>query len=225
MIETLHEKFRRKITTTSTSFIRSLMGKIAWDTARLIGIKGQRGVGKTTLLLQHIKIHYQNDLKSVLYVSLDDLWFSENKLTDLAAIFVKKGGKVLFLDEVHKYPLWSQSIKNIYDDYPELKLVFTGSSLLEILNSRADLSRRAVTYTLEGLSFREYIGYVTGHQLPIQSLQNILSSHTEIASDICQKIKPLAYFDDYLRFGYYPYFKESEMLFQGRLQEVINFIL
>lgn len=223
-MEKLIEKFYRKIASVDTSFVRSKMKEINWNT-KLIGIKGQRGVGKTTFLLQYIKLHFSENLKNVLYVSLDDLWFTENKLVDLADTFVKHGGKILFLDEVHKYPLWSQSIKNLYDDYPELKIVFTGSSMLEILNSRADLSRRAIVYQLDGLSFREYIHYVSGVKLETYSLQEIIENHISISSEIVQKIKPLEYFQEYLKYGYYPYFKEDPSLFLIRLQEVINFIL
>lgn len=150
-MEQLFEKYRKRIAFIQTQFVRSTLSDINWD-ARLIGIKGARGVGKTTLLLQYIKLHLIDQLQAALYVSLDNIWFSENKLIDLVDSFVKKGGKYLFVDEVHKYPDWSVELKNIYDDYPELKVVFTGSSLLEILNARADLSRRAVVYTMQGLS-------------------------------------------------------------------------
>lgn len=223
-MEVLIEKFRRKIATTDVSFVRNQMKEMLWD-ARLIGIKGQRGVGKTTFLLQYIKLYLFEKLDEVLYVSLDDLWFSEHKLVDLADEFVKKGGKYLFLDEVHKYPLWSQSIKNMYDDYSDLKIVFTGSSLLEILNSRADLSRRAVVYTLNGLSFREFIEYTQGVEFPKFSISQIIENHTEIATQISGRIKPLVFFDRYLQYGYYPYFKENIDLFLIKLQEVTNFIL
>lgn len=223
-MEVLVEKFYKKIAQIDTSFVRSKMHEIKWN-ARLIGLKGQRGVGKTTFLLQYIKLHFSNSLNEILYVSLDDLWFTENKLVDLADDFVKKGGKILFLDEVHKYPLWSQSIKNLYDDYPELKIVFTGSSMLEILNFRADLSRRAVVYQLEGLSFREYLQYELGIEFQKVSLQEILDNQFDISYEITRKIKPLAYFQEYLKIGYYPYFKEDKTLFLSKLQEVVNFIL
>lgn len=155
-MDILYEKFRKKIARTDTSFTRSLLDEINWD-ARLIGIKGSRGVGKTTLLLQYIKLFLSNKFSKTLYVSLDDIWFSEHKLTELVDTFEKEGGEHLFLDEVHKYPQWSIEIKNIYDDHPDLQIIFTGSSLLEILNARADLSRRAITYTMQGLSFREFL--------------------------------------------------------------------
>jgi predicted AAA+ superfamily ATPase len=136
--------------------------------------------------------------------------------------FVKQGGKYLFLDEVHKYPNWTQELKNIYDDYPELKVVFTGSSLLEILNSRADLSRRAIVYTLQGLSFREYLGITRGLKLEEYKLEQILIDHVSIAREINAKVRPLHYFENYLKSGYFPFFQEVPDLYYQRLEEVIN---
>ena len=178
-MDKLIQKYLQKLNFTSTEFRRSLVYDINWN-ARLIGIKGARGVGKTTLLLQYIKINLKDELHNTLYVSLDNIWFNSNGLSNLVEEFVKKGGKNLFLDEVHKYHNWSQEIKNIYDDYPELKVVFTGSSLLEILNARADLSRRAVVYHLQGLSFREYIAIESKQVFGILSLDDILLNHETI---------------------------------------------
>ena len=220
---TLFEKHLRKINATPMHFTRSIMDTIRWE-ARLIGIKGARGVGKTTLLLQYIKKNLPID-KATLYVSLDSIWFTENTLSALADQFVKQGGNYLFLDEVHKYPNWSQELKNIYDDYPELKIVFTASSLLEILNARADLSRRAVVYTMQGLSYREYINLNLGLDLPKYTLTEILDQHVSIASEINKKIKPLQYFNDYLHHGYYPFFQEVPELYFYRIEEVLNLIL
>jgi predicted AAA+ superfamily ATPase len=197
---------------------------IQWD-ARLIGIKGARGAGKTTLLLQYIKLHLSTELDKTLYVSLDSLYFSENSLVAMTDKFVKHGGRYLFLDEVHKYPNWSQELKNIYDTHPELKVVFTGSSLLEILNARADLSRRAVVYTLQGLSFREYLMLQTDIKFPIYNLEEILENHTNITTEIVNQIRPLAYFETYLKTGFYPYFLEQIDLYHTRLKEVINMML
>jgi predicted AAA+ superfamily ATPase len=222
-METLHERFIRKMEGVSLSFTRSLMGDIHWD-ARLIGIKGSRGVGKTTLLLQHIKKSLPINEK-VLYVSLDNIWFSENKLVDLADQFVKRGGEYLFLDEVHKYPNWSQEIKNIYDDYSNLKIVFTGSSLLEILNARADLSRRAIVYTMQGLSYREFLAIKVGVTVPVYSLEQIMKNHLEISKEINAQLRPLQYFDAYLKIGYYPFFTEMEALYHARIEEIVNMIL
>ena len=136
-MEKLIELFRKKIASTSLDFVRSLESQINWD-ARLVCIRGARGTGKTTLMLQHIKKTFGNNLAKVIYVSLDNLYFADNSLVDFADSFAKRGGTHIFLDEVHKYPDWSKALKNIYDDYPELHIAFTGSSLLEILNARSD---------------------------------------------------------------------------------------
>ncbi|MCE2773617.1 MAG: AAA family ATPase [Bacteroidetes bacterium] len=204
-------------------FIRSAMTKIKWD-SRLIGIRGPRGVGKTTLLLQYIKQHLPVN-KTVLYASLDNIWFAENQLTDLADQFVKRGGRYLFLDEVHKYPNWSQEIKNIYDDYSELRIVFTGSSLLEILNARADLSRRAVIYNIQGMSYREYLHLEHDIELPVYTLSELIAKADSISRMVNRKIKPLMHFDDYLKWGYYPFYKEGVEVYHSRLEEIINMTL
>ncbi|MEM1137176.1 MAG: AAA family ATPase [Bacteroidota bacterium] len=222
-MEALFEKYKKKLAHVSLNFTRSLYAEIAWD-ARLIGIKGARGTGKTTMLLQHIKKTLSQN-NSALYVSLDDIWFTENSLVALADNFVKYGGKYLFLDEVHKYPNWSQEIKNLYDDYPELQVVFTGSSLLEILNARADLSRRAITYSLQGLSFREYLNLMYETSFKMYTLEEILQSHEEISTEIVQDIKPLPFFKEYLKSGYYPFVRELPELYHDRLGEVINLII
>jgi predicted AAA+ superfamily ATPase len=223
-MEELVEKFRFKLNHTSTDFVRSLGNDINWN-ARLIGVKGARGVGKTTMLLQHIKMNLAKVLDKTLYVSLDSIWFTNNTLVDLADDFVKKGGEFLFLDEVHRYDNWSQELKNIYDDYPMLKVVFTGSSLLEILNARADLSRRAITYTMQGLSFREYLSIETGQYFHPLTLESILNNHSTESALITAKVKPLQYFDAYLKQGYYPFYKEELNLYVPRLEEVINMML
>lgn len=223
-MESLIEKHLKKIASTQTKFVRSLIDDINWN-ARLIGIKGARGVGKTTLMLQYIKLHLSAEIAATLYVSLDNIWFTENKLSNLVENFVKRGGKYLFLDEVHKYPQWSVEIKNIYDDYPELKVVFTSSSLLEILNARADLSRRAVVYNMQGLSFREYLNMQLDKQFKQYSLEEILNNHLQISQEINAAIKPLQYFDSYLKTCYYPFFTEEQDLYYQRIEEVINMIL
>ena len=223
-MDSLFEKYQQKLKYTPTSFVRTIMTEINWE-ARLIGIKGARGIGKTTLLLQYINIHLKEKLEETLYVSLDALWFNTHTLIDLVTDFVKKGGKYLFLDEVHKYTGWAQELKNIYDDYPKLKVVFTGSSLLEILNARADLSRRAIIYNMQGFSFREYLIMETGIAFESLSLNQILSNHLQEATIINKKIKPFQYFDKYLKGGYYPFYKEQPELYQLRLGEVINMIL
>lgn len=223
-MEILFEKFRRKLTFHAPQIQRSMHQDINWN-ARMIGIKGARGVGKTTLLLQHIRDTQNFQTNEILYVSLDDIWFSSNRLVDLAEKFVKTGGRALYLDEVHRYPDWSQELKNIYDDFPELQLVFTGSSLLEILNARADLSRRAIVYTMQGLSFREYLEIETGKTLPKFSLEEILEEHEELAKEILEQVRPLRYFNDYLKLGYYPFYREQTDLYFMRINEIVSMML
>ena len=222
-MDSLLEKSLKKIESTSLEFVRSKIDRINWE-ARLIGIKGSRGVGKTTLLLQYIKKNLPLD-HTVLYVSLDNIWFAQNRLFGLVDDFVKRGGKYLFLDEVHKYPDWSIELKNIYDDFPELKIVFTGSSMLEILNARADLSRRAIIYHMQGLSFREFLNIQTGQSFPSTSLPDLIENHIAIASMVNSKLKPLEYFQQYLNSGYFPFFKEVPELYHQRLEEVVNMTL
>ncbi|MFW5979054.1 MAG: ATP-binding protein [Bacteroidia bacterium] len=219
----LIEKHHKKLSSISLDFIRGIMDEIHWN-ARLIGIKGARGVGKTTLLLQYIKQHF-TDSTEALYVNLDDIWFSHNRLVDLADNFVKRGGTHLFLDEVHKYTDWSQEVKNIYDDYPELHIVFTGSSLLEILDARADLSRRAVVYHMQGLSFREFLNFNLNTEFRVFKLEEIQHNHIQLSNEILKTIKPLKYFDTYLQKGYYPFFKEVPELYHARLEEILNMII
>jgi predicted AAA+ superfamily ATPase len=222
-MDALFEKHWNRLSHTQTDFVRSIIDRINWE-SRLIGIKGSRGVGKTTLLLQNIKKNLPADGTS-LYVSLDNIWFAENRLINLADSFVKKGGRYLFLDEVHKYPTWAQEVKNCYDDYPHLKVVFTGSSLLEILNARADLSRRAIVYSMPGLSFREYLNMFKGTTLKTYSFDEILKDHIRLSGEVLAQIKPLQYFNDYLRYGYYPFYSEIPDLYHQRLEEVLNMIL
>ncbi len=222
-MDELIEKYISRVNGLKFTFVRSSLSFLDED-HRLLGIKGARGTGKTTLLLQYAK--QQPDWRTkVLYASLDNFWFSTKTLYSLADDFVKKGGHTLLLDEVHKYPGWAQELKNIYDDLPELKVVFTGSSLLEILNARADLSRRAVVHHLQGLSFREYLALKANVHLPIFSLSDITANHTDIAETILKEIKPLAHFQHYLQMGYYPFFKESENLYYHKLEAVVNLIL
>lgn len=223
-MEKLVEIFLQKLNLTKVDFVRSTMQEISWE-ARLIGIKGARGIGKTTLLLQNIKLNLKDHLQETLYVSLDTFWFNNSSIYELADEFVKKGGKYLFLDEVHKYSNWSQELKNIYDDFPSLKVVFTGSSLLEILNARADLSRRAVIYKMQGLSFREYLSLETELTFESYAFVDILKNHQSISEEINEKVKVFQYFESYLKSGYYPFYKENPTLYSSRLSEVVNMIL
>ena len=222
-MEKLFEIFVRKIQETPLAFRRYLLNAIDWS-ERLIAIKGARGVGKTTLLLQYIKEHFDLD-ESVLYVSLDNLYFQTHTLVDLADEFVRQGGQFLFLDEVHKYPTWSVELKNIYDNHSTLKVVFTGSSMLEIYRGDADLSRRAIAYEMHGLSLREFLWLDQNVQLPAYSLEEILQHHVALAQDILAVVKPIPAFRNYLTYGYYPFFAENRVSYPQRLTTVVNLIL
>ena len=207
----------------SLDFQRYILKKLPWN-ERLVGIKGSRGVGKTTVLLQYIKMNYGLSEKA-LYISMDNFYFSDHRLFDFVEEFIAKGGEHLFIDEVHKYSNWSVELKNIYDYYPKLNIVFTGSSLLEILNSKADLSRRALVYSMHGMSFREFLNYRYNTDIEPFELDDILNNHQEIALTIGKKIKPLQYFNQYLRTGYFPFFDSNDELYHKRIQEVINMII
>jgi predicted AAA+ superfamily ATPase len=223
-MEELFEIFYKQLQRTDLSFQRYLLNEIDWR-SRLIAITGARGTGKTTLLLQHIKQKFGTTPTEVLYASLDNLWFSGNRLFDLATDFEQQGGKCLFLDEVHKYENWSQEIKNIYDVFPDLKVVFTGSSVLEIYRGNADLSRRAIHYQLHGMSFREFLALEKGINFSTASFEEIISNHIPIAAEINEKIKPLLHFKYYLQYGYYPYFREDKPFFYSKLNNTVNLIL
>ena len=214
---------RLKIERVSLHFKRYFLDSISWST-KLIVLKGARGVGKTTLLLQHAAIHLPKD-KSVLYISMDDLFFSDNSLLQLAGKFEQNGGKYLLLDEVHKYLNWSREIKLIYDNHPELFVVFTSSSILEIYKGESDLSRRAVSYELKELSLREYIALETGIKLPVFSLTDIIENHVSISMELMKKIKPIKEFNDFLKIGSYPYFKEDEASYYQKLMNTVNLII
>jgi len=223
-MDNLFKTYGRLLADTDLSFTRYLYDKINWDN-RLIVIKGAKGVGKTTMLLQHIKRTFSNAEKA-LYVSLDHIWFANHTLLELAEYFYTHGGTHLFLDEVHKYKNWQQEIKNIYDSYPHLHLVITGSSMLKLEESLiADLSRRHRSYTMEGLSFREYLKLEQVADLPVLSLETILNNHFMEASEITSKVKVLQHFDKYLESGYYPFYREEGDGFSDRLQQVIDTVV
>lgn len=222
-MEELRKRHINLINQIGLDFKRSFINELPWG-ERLIGIKGSRGIGKTTLLLQYIKEQFALSDK-VIYVSLDNFYFANNRLVDFADEFVSKGGEYLFIDEVHKYNNWAVELKNIYDFHPKLKVAFTGSSLLEILNSRADLSRRALVYSMQGLSFREFLQLRHGIKINKITLEQILQNHIEIALKIGEQVKPLKYFDEYLKTGYFPFFNGNEDIYFKQLQEIVNMIL
>ncbi|WP_111668738.1 ATP-binding protein [Algoriphagus litoralis] len=222
-MEKLLTNSQAKIQAVSLDFSRFLLTKIDW-TQRLIAINGARGAGKTTLLLQYAKKHLSADGTS-LYISLDDLYFTSNSILDLAEEFYLSGGRVLLLDEIHKYPNWSREIKLIYDDFPELKVVFTSSSILEIYKGESDLSRRAVSYLLPELSFREFIELETGISFPAISIDLLLKDHVGICAQLMPIIQPVALFQKYAKWGVYPFFKEGKEIYPEKLRKTVQLTL
>jgi predicted AAA+ superfamily ATPase len=223
-MEKLFQFSALRINAIDTYFKRYLWSKINWDN-RLIAKKDARGTGKTTLLLQYIKENLSEVPDEVIYANMDDLYFARNTLVDFADEFVKKGGKYLFLDEIHKYKNWSQEIKNIYDFFPDLRIIVTGSSALDIFRGKADLSRRAILYRLQGLSLREFIELKYNLHFPVLELNDLIGNASKLIPSILDKIKPLKLFEQYLQIGYYPFFKEGEAEFQLRLKQTVNHVL
>lgn len=223
-METLFKKHRILISQVSTDIVRDTMQNIAWE-KQLVAIRGSRGVGKTTLMRQYIKQTYGVNAGEALYCVLDSLYFTNHSLLDLAEQFHLMGGRHLFLDEVHKYLTWSKEIKEIIDLYPDLKITFSGSSLLQILNADADLSRRVLSYTMEGLSFREFLNFYKGIRLPKYSLETILAHPDAVCEEVNRVCHPQPLFEQYLRAGYYPFYDGNETEYYSRIENVINFII
>ncbi len=207
----------------SAKFKRYLFHEINWNN-RLIGIKGARGTGKTTLLLQWLKQKRLPSNKGV-YLSLDDMYFTNHSLLDTGNDFYRKGGKIMLLDEVHKYPEWAREIKNLYDRYSDLQIIFTGSSIIDISRQEADLSRRAMMYELQGLSYREFLkmcGYLDVEAIPMEL---ILENQQDIRDIFPPDFRPLEHFDDYLSHGYYPFFSEDKAGYPLRLRQLVRQIV
>lgn len=221
-IQELYSNSYRLVSQVSTKTKRYLYHQLPWD-ARMLCIRGARGVGKTTLLLQRMAEELPANSNQALYVSLDELWFNENRLIDLADYHYAHGGTHLFLDEVHRYPQksWAQEIKNIYDRYPGFHVVFTGSSILKIDQSQADLSRRCLFFTMQGLSFREYLEFNGIAQFGPVELEQILTSHVALAMEITRQVHVLQYFGDYLRHGYYPFYHELADGYKMALRQMV----
>ncbi len=213
-MDALIRTFKMRLEETPTDYVRYLHDDISWG-SRLVAILGARGVGKSTLVLQHIKLH--EDINTTLYVTADDIYFSTHTLVELAAQFYQEGGKALYIDEIHKYKNWSTEIKNIYDTYAGLRVGYTGSSILNLEKGGADLSRRKLEYRLPGLSFREFLIIGKGIDLPVHSIEQIIAGQIEFPY---KEHRPIALFKEYLREGYYPYFREDG--YYLRLKGVIN---
>ena len=222
-IQPIFDNYHRRLAKVDLRFKRYLYSKINWN-ARLIGLKGARGVGKTTMLLQHILENYK-DVDQALYVSLDDLWFSSYTLMDMVDWAYQHGIMRLYLDEVHRYENWALNLKNIYDNYPEMSIVYTSSSLLVMDNAKVDLSRRQTTYTLAGLSFREFLVLEQAIDLEPIPFAELLKKHVSHAMQIVKKIKVAPLFEAYLEHGYYPFYRESVEDFATRLREVVSLVI
>lgn len=222
-MDILLEQSERLISSINLNFKRYLYDTIQWD-SRLIGIKGARGTGKTTLLLQWIKEQNLPTEKAA-YFSLDDLYFLEHSLKETVTQFYKNGGSVLVLDEVHKYKNWSIEIKNIYDFFPELKIIFTGSSIIDISKQEGDLSRRALMYELPGLSYREYLSMLSIINLPVIGLEELLFNSAEIKKKIPPTFRPLEHFNNYLNYGYYPFGIVDSSSIHQRINQLIRTIV
>ena len=204
--------------------VRATMQTIDWEKP-LVAIRGSRGVGKTTLMRQYIKQKYGVKAGEALYCVLDSIYFTTHTLLELAERFHMMGGKHLFLDEVHKYPTWSREIKEINDLYPDMKITFSGSSLIQILNADADLSRRVLNYTMEGLSFREFLHFYKGIELPCSHLTDLLTDADDICNAVNAVCRPQQMFEEYLRVGYYPFYDGNNEEYYSRIENVINFIV
>ena len=222
-IRSIVEFYHSKLAQVTLDFKRYLYPLINWD-SRVIGIKGERGVGKTTMLLQRIKEKYNNP-DDTFYISLDHYWFGTHQLQDLIEFLYKRGITEFYIDEVHKYKGWSTILKNLVDQYKDLRIVYTGSSLLEIDNAKVDMSRRQTSYTLKGMSFREYLAYEDILHVDAISLEDILKNHITISIGITSKTKILVAFEAYLRSGVYPFCKEAGLDFLVRLKEVIDTVI
>jgi len=201
---------------------RELMNEIDWD-HRLIGIKGARGVGKTTFLLDYAKAHFGLD-KSCLYVNLNNLYFTERSIISFADEFRKKGGKTLILDQVYKYPQWSKELRYCYDNFKDLKIIFCGSAVMRLMDQNPDLKGCVSVYRLDGFSFRENLNLATGSNFQPYSLKEILANHEQISREITANVRPLAFFNDYLEHGYYPFFLEKRNYSESMIKN-LNLIL
>ncbi len=223
-METLFEKQNAMLRTTSMDIIRDFMKSVNWD-APMLCIRGARGVGKSTLIRQYIKMNYPEGSEEVLYCSLDWVYFSQHSILEVAEKFYKQGGKLLILDEAHKYEHWSQEIKEISEVYPDLKIIISGSSLLKLLDGDADLSRRCRGYNMPGLSYREFLAFYKGILFPAYSLEDIINNAKSIAAEITNRCRPLQYFQEFMKYGYYPFYLSNPTDYYFLIEQTINYII
>ena len=205
------------------SFHRFLATELDWS-VRVLALSGPRGVGKTTLFLQFLKEH-PDEARHALYVSLDNLWLNATEIYDLVEYHVKHGGTRLLIDEIHYLPDWQRLVKNLYDNFKELRIAYTGSSILRLAEGQGDLSRRQVAYGLPGLSFREFLNLEAGLEIPAVSLEALLKDHVDLAVEVTRRLKIIPAFERYLKMGYYPFYREDSEHFTQKLLQVINQVL
>ena len=224
-MESLIKRHLNRMQTVNCDFVRSIMHEIDWN-ERLLMIKGQKGVGKTTLMTQRILMTFgATNTTEVLYASLDNIYFSNHKLLDFIEQFHSMGGKYLFLDEVHKYSGWSLEIKNAYDEFTDMHIILSGSSLVNLSEGEADLSRRCITYNMFGLSFREYLQMFHHIDFRRRTLQEVLEDGNSICAEVNARIRPLPLFSEYLRYGYYPFLAEGRNNYYTRIENIVNIII
>ena len=221
-METFYRTHSYLVEHTNAPVRRDLMDEIDWND-RLIGIKGTRGVGKTTFLLQYAKEKFGTD-RSCLFINMNNFYFSKYTLVDFAGEFVKRGGKVLLIDQVFKYPEWSHDLRACYEKFPGLKMVFTGSSVMRLKEENPELSGIVKVYYLRGFSFREFLNLQSGNNFRAYTLQEILENHEQIAKTILRNVKPLDFFQDYLHHGFYPFFLEKRN-FSENLLKTMNMMI
>lgn len=221
-MEALIKRHINRMQTVKLDFVRNIMDEIDWND-RMLMIKGQKGVGKTTLMTQRImQVFGPTNTSDVLYASLDNLYFGTHNLLDFIEQFHAQGGKWLFLDEVHKYKGWSVEIKNAYDEFEDMHFVLSGSSLVKLNEGEADLSRRCITYTMQGLSFREYLRMFHQKDFRKRTLQEILTDGNSLCAEVNAQLHPLPLFSEYLRYGYYPFLKEGQNNYYVRIENIVN---
>lgn len=223
-MEALFEKQDALLRATGMNIVRSFMDDVNWD-APMLCIRGPRGVGKSTLLRQYVKMHYEPGSEEVLYCSMDWVYFSQHSMLEIAEKFYKRGGKLLVFDEVHKYAQWSSEVKEVAETYPNLQIVLSGSSLLRLLDGDADLSRRCRGYDMPGLSFREYLRFYKGIVLPASSLEDILEAPNKLAAKVNDVCRPLQHFHDYLKYGYYPFYLTNPIDYHVLIEQTVNYVI
>ncbi len=224
-MESIIKRHLNRMQTVNLDFIRGIMTDIDWN-ERLLMIKGQKGVGKTTLMTQRILQTFgATNTTEVLYASLDNIYFSNHKLLDFIEQFHEQGGKYLFLDEVHKYHGWSLEIKNAYDEFTDLHIILSGSSLVNLSDGEADLSRRCITYNMPGLSFREFLQMFYHKEFKKKTLEEIFINGNSICAEVNSQIRPLPLFAEYLRYGYYPFLAEGKNNYYTRIENIVNTII